>query len=111
MRNQRNLVLKRLRKEKKINENLEILISEISLEDLITLKLEISSKNLNNRIFGPLFLKNIEMMVKDSIIKFAVNRTHSIREAAAMLGTRSSLIKTFIYKYGLGSDFSEKQKD
>ena len=109
MKHQKNSVFKRLKKENKINENLEILISEISLEDLIVLKLEISSKNLNNKLFGFPFWKNIKFIVKDSMFKFAVNRTNSIREAASVLGVRPSVIKTFIYKYGLTDDFSKKQ--
>jgi hypothetical protein len=111
MKRQKNLVLKRLREKNRVNEKLEVLISELSLEDLITLKLEISSKGLNNKLFGLPFWRNIDFIVKDSLIKFAVNRTNSIREAGALLGIRPSLVKTFIYKYGLSDDFSEKEQE
>ncbi len=101
MRKKKNLVLKNLREKKLVNKELELLISQISLEELVTIKLELSSKKLNNKLFGFPIWKNIDFIIKDSIIKFAVNRTNSIREAAALLNVRPALVKNFIHKYGI----------
>lgn len=110
MKEQKNSILKELKEKKILNNNLEILISQISLEELIMLKLEISSKKLNNKLFGFPIWKNIEFIIKDSFIKFAVNRTNSIREAAAILNVRPAQIKRFIFKYGLKNDNKDNTK-
>ena len=104
MKKQKDSIIKNLKEKKILNKDLEILISELSLEELIMLKLEISSRQLGNRLFGFPIWKNIDYIVKDSIIKFAVNRTSSIREAAAILNIRPALIKNFIHKYGLKNE-------
>jgi len=110
MKEQKNSILNDLREKKILTNNLEILISQLSLEDLITLKLEISSKKLNNKLFGFPIWKKLDYIIKDSFIKFAVNRTNSIREAAAVLNVRPAQIKNFIFKYGLKSDYKSNAK-
>jgi hypothetical protein len=109
MRKQKDSIIKNLKEKKILNEELETLISQLALEELIMLKLEISSRKLGNRLFGFPIWKNIDYIIKDSIIKFAVNRTSSIREAAAILNTRPALIKNFIHKYGLTNEHKFKK--
>ena len=111
MKKQKDSIIKNLKEKKILNEELETLISQLALEELIMLKLEISSRKLGNRLFGFPIWKNIDYIIKDSIIKFAVNRTSSIREAAAILNTRPALIKNFIYKYGLKNEHKFKKTD
>ena len=104
------MVLKKLISSNKISRELQDLISLLSLEDLISLKLDLVSKSLNDKLYGFPIWKNVDQIIRDSLIKYAVSNTSSIREAAALLNIRPAQIKTFIYKYGLKDDFSEKQK-
>ena len=45
-------ILNKLKKEKKINKEFESIISNLSLEDIIALKLELSTKPVGNRLYG-----------------------------------------------------------
>ncbi len=101
---QKDSIIRNLKEKEILNENLETLISQLALEDLIMLKLEISSRQLGGRLFGFPIWKNIDFIIKDSMIKFAINRTNSIREAAAILNIRPALVKNFIHKYGLNNE-------
>ena len=103
------MILKELTSSSKINKELLDLVSILSLEDLISLKLDLVSKSLNGKLYGFPIWKNVDQIIRDSLIKYAVANTNSIREAAALLNVRPTQIKTFIYKYGLKDDFSEKQ--
>ncbi len=102
------MILEKLRSSNKINKELEILISQLSLEDLISIKLELILKSLNGKLYGFPIWKNINHITKDALIKAAVKNTSSIKQAAALLNMRTTQIKQFILKYGLSDDFSKK---
>ena len=48
-RNYSQSLLKKLEKEKKVNKELKFLISQLTLEDLISLKLEIAAEAVNGK--------------------------------------------------------------
>jgi hypothetical protein len=63
-------------KEGKINEDFLICLSQLSLEDLIALKLEISSRfpnKMKNRLFGLPFWTSLGYIAKDAALKWAVS--------------------------------------
>ena len=45
-------ISKVLRKENKSDDKLEMMLSNLSLEEIIALKLEISSRSVGNRLYG-----------------------------------------------------------
>jgi len=82
-----NPLLKRLKEEGKISEELEILINNITIEELIQLKLEISTKHvLFHKLYGFPLLGMIKEIAKDAIKNFARDNIASKREANEILG-------------------------
>ena len=79
---------KKLRQEKKINTDFEIMLSNLSLEEVIGLKMEIASKPVNNRLYGLPVWKNLTSLVKDAIFKYAYSATRTQMEAMRFLGLR-----------------------
>ena len=64
------------------SEELLVLINSLSLEDIIALKLELSSKILKNRFYGFDIWRNSGYIVKDALLKFAIANTNSKKDAA-----------------------------
>lgn len=107
-------LLKKLRKEGKINEQFEVFISSLTLEEVIALKLEVSTKTLGSPLYGLPLISSLTNIVQDSVLKFAISTTRTSSEAARILGIDQRnlypLVKKFhIYDY-FGKKFSENWK-
>ncbi len=69
-----------------LNDSILTNINKLSLEDLIAIKLELSSRNLNNRLYGFDIWKKSNYIVKEALLKFALSTTSSKKDAARFLG-------------------------
>ena len=77
---------KKLRQEKKTNNDFETILANLSLEEIIGLKMELSTKPVNNRLYGLPIWKNLTEVVKDAILKYAYSSTRTQMEAMRFLG-------------------------
>jgi len=82
-----------------INNQLLILISSISLEDLIALKLEIACNEVNEKLLGFDIWRNLKPIVQESVLKFAISTRKSKKDAARFLGLNYLDFKKLLSKY------------
>ena len=87
------------------SEELLVLFNSISLEDIIALKLELSSKILKNRFYGFDIWRNTGYIIKEALLKFAVSTTNSKKDAARFLGLTYSEFKRVLKKYDVEDYF------
>jgi transcriptional regulator of acetoin/glycerol metabolism len=97
-------LLKKLKEEGKINEEFEVFLNGLSLEEVIALKLDLSSRTLKSPLYGLPLWYNLHQIVEDAIIKFAVSTTRTSSEAARVLGLSQRTLfkimdKFFVYDY------------
>jgi len=85
------------------NKNFELILGNLTLEDLITAKLELSAKGLNGKLFGFPIFKNINQITKESLVRFALRFCNSQKQAAALLGLSVAEFKAYIKKYNLNT--------
>tara|TARA_B100000427_G_C15128819_1_gene429176 strand:- start:203 stop:538 length:336 start_codon:yes stop_codon:yes gene_type:complete len=69
-----------------IDDKTAVTINSLSLEDLIALKLDLSSKNLNNRLYGFDIWRRIPYIVKESLLKYSISAAKTKKDGARMLG-------------------------
>tara|TARA_Y100001938_G_C8064066_1_gene419082 strand:- start:883 stop:1242 length:360 start_codon:yes stop_codon:yes gene_type:complete len=100
-------VSKKLRKDKKINPEFEVRLASLTLEEIISLKLELAAKNVKGKLYGFPIWNTSTFIIKDSLIKFALSATNSHREAANMLGISQVELKRFIKKYKVNEYFDD----
>ena len=81
-------VSKKLRKEGKSSEEFEILLNNLSLEEVIALKLELATKNISNRMYGIPIWGNLLHIVQDAVFKYALSATRTQAEAMRMVGLK-----------------------
>ena len=96
--------LKEYRASGKIDEITEIFIANMPLEDLIAIKLELTTRSLRAPLFGILSWGQIGKIVRDAVVKAAISITQTPSEGAALLGMNlddfSKITKKFyIYRY------------
>ena len=92
-------ISKKLLKEKKTSNEFELMLASLKLEELIALKLELAARNVKGKLFGFPIWNTTNLIVKDSLIKFALSATNSHKEAANLLGITPLDLKRFIKKY------------
>lgn len=102
-------ISKKLRKDGKSSEEFEILLNNLTLEEVIGLKLEISSKySLNGKLYGLPIWQSLTMIVKDAVLKYSLSATRTKKEAARFLGLTERSLTGLVKKYNSESYFSEE---
>jgi len=98
---------KKLRQEKKSNDEFEIMLANLSLEEVIGLKLEVSTKPVNNRLYGLPLWNNLTEIVRDAIFKYAYSATRTQVEAMRFLGLRPDKFQKLKKRYNPVSYFED----
>jgi len=107
-RNRYYSISNKLKKENKSSEEFEILFNNLSLEEVIGLKLELASKSsFNGKLYGVPIWNSIPSIVKDAVLKYALSATRSKREAARFLGLNEFAMKRLINKYRIDNYFEK----
>ena len=79
-------LIKKLRDEKRSCKELESMLSYLSMEEIIGLKLELSAKSTGGKFFGFNLWQSIPDITKDALLKFAFSVCRTNNEGAALLG-------------------------
>ena len=99
----------KLRKDGKSSEEFEILFNNLSLEEVIGLKLELASKfGLRGKMYGLPIWYSLRTIVKDAVLKYAVSATRSKREAARFLGLHEQSLNILLRKHKVDKYFEEE---
>lgn len=90
---------KKLREEGKITLEFEDMMSNLTFEEIMALKLELSSKLLHSTFIGAPLWYNLQHIAKDAVLKYAYSVANSAREAAALLGIPKYKFRKLLFKY------------
>jgi hypothetical protein len=100
-------ISKDLRAKGLSNDEFETMMSQLSLEDLIALKMELSVRPANNRLYSIPLWKTLPTIVQEAIFKFAYSCTRSQREAMAFLGLEAVRFYKLRKRFGLDRLFEK----
>tara|TARA_R100001443_G_scaffold116857_1_gene138826 strand:- start:636 stop:1052 length:417 start_codon:yes stop_codon:yes gene_type:complete len=107
----RNYNLKnKLLKEKKIDNSFLEKLRFITLEDLITLKLLVSTEALKGKLYNFPFLKYSSDICKEAVVRFALSISNNRKEASLLMGMKKSDFINYIREYNLLEDFNNESK-
>ena len=85
-----------------------VTINNITLEDLIAIKLELAIKQVNNRLYGFDIWRRSGYIIREALLKFAISATQSKMDAARFLGVNYLEFKKLIKKYELEDHFNNE---
>jgi len=100
---------RKLRREGKSTVEFEVMLNNLSLEDLIALKLELASKVAGSKLYGFKLWHSIPDLVRDAMLKYALSATRTKNEAQRFLGIDSLNYKKMLKKYQTESFFEENE--
>ena len=72
LRNRHKSVINYLKNDGLLNDSMLVSINNLSLEDLIAIKLELSVRKFNNRLYGFDIWRNSNKITQEAILKFAI---------------------------------------
>ena len=98
----------KLKSEGKINERFEIMLSSLTLEEIIGLRLELAAKAVNYKLYGLNLWNTVPDMVKDGILKYVFSAARTKGEMASFLGLDVSTLKKLLKKYNVVNYFTKK---
>ena len=104
-------ITNKLRKERKSNDEFEIMLNNLSLEEVIALKLELATKNISNRMYGIPIWGNLLHIVQDAVFKYALSATRTQAEAMRMVGLKEVNLHELNKKFKPQDYFLDKEEE
>ena len=100
-------LINKLKNDGSLNDSILTGIGNLSIEDLIAVKLELSANHINNRLYGFDIWHQTGNITKEAVLKFALSTTKSKKDAARFLGLTYGEFKRVITTYNVKSFFSD----
>ena len=84
------------------------MISHLSLEEIIGLKLELALRAFTQPIFGFQIYNRLDKIVKEAVVRYAVTAARSGYDAAAFLGVTRAELSKLVSAFGADSLFHDE---
>lgn len=99
--------INRLQKEKKIDEVFLSRINQLTLEELIAIKLESAARFINHKLYGFPIWKSLHWICREAVLMFALSSTRSLNDASSFLGIPQQEFKENLKKFNISLDNKE----
>jgi len=100
---------KKLRKNQRSSDEFEIMLNQLTLEEVIGLKLELATKSVNGKLFGVPLWYSLHSIVQDAVLKYTFSASRTNGEAMRYLGLKKAEMKKLMKKYNIDNYFLEKK--
>ena len=90
---------RKLRNEEKSNEAFEIMLSTLTLEEIIGLKLECASRLTNGKLYGFNLWSNVVDITKEALYNAVISIASTNKEICRVLGISDQTLKSLKRKY------------
>ena len=104
-------LIRKLRKDKKTSEEFESMLSALSLEEIIGLKLELAARAIDSRLFGLALWAGMPYIVHEAVFKYAVSSTRTKLECMNFIGMKNQQFYSLWNRYQIDSYFSEEEAE
>jgi len=98
---------RKLRKEGKSNEAFEIMLSTLTLEEVIGLKLECASRLTGGKLYGFNLWSKIVDITKEALYNAVISITNTNKAAARVLGISDQTFRSLKRKYNIRSSYDD----
>jgi len=95
----------KLKREKKVTDEFEIMLASLTLEDIIGLKLELTARTVGGLLYGFPLWGALNNICKDAVLRYVISASRSNNEAARVLGVDKARLKKLYKKFDLYNYF------
>jgi hypothetical protein len=96
-----------LRNKGKSNEAFEIMLSALTLEEIIGLKIECASRLTNGKLYGFNLWSNIVSIVKEALFNSVISITNTNKEMTRILGITDETLTVLKKRYNIKKNYSD----
>ena len=97
----------KLMSDGKIDERFEVMLSTLTLEEIIGLRLEIAARSVNYKLYGLDVWNSLQDIVKDGVLKYVYSASRTQGEAASFLGISKARLKRLLRKHKVTNYFNK----
>ncbi len=101
-------IANKLKSQNKINEKFEIMLSMLTLEEIIGLRLELAAKSVNFKLYGLNLWQTLPNIVKNAVLKYVYSAARTKGEMAAFLGIDKGSLKKLLKKHNTSNYFQKE---
>jgi len=98
-------IINKLREENKSSDEFEIMLNNLTLEEVIAAKLELASRAVANRMYGIPIWHSLLNIVQEAAFKYALSATRTQAEAMRFLGLKEESFHVLNKKYDVDDFF------
>ena len=102
-------ISKLLRKQNRSNEYFEILLNNLTIEEIIALKLELAYKSVGFVLQGFPLWSSTNYIVKDALLKYAISASKTKTQARDLLGLTNVKFYKLLKKYKINKYFKQEE--
>ena len=102
-------IANKLKKEGKINEKFEVMISTLTLEEIIGLRLELAAKSVNYKLYGANIWSALPSIVQEGVLRYVYSAARTKGEMASFLGINKSSLKRLLKKFDIANYFMKEE--
>ena len=99
-------IINKLKDQNKLNDQMLAYLNNLTLEDLIAVKLELSTNLLNHRLYGLDIWNKMPNITKEAILKFSLSVTKNKTDAARFLGITQQNFRRALKNYNIEKDLN-----
>ena len=97
---------KKLREDGRSNEAFEVMLSALTLEEVLGLKLECASRLTGGKLYGFNLWSNIVDITKEALYNAVISITSTNKEATRVLGINEQTFKSLKRKYNIREEYN-----
>ena len=101
----------KLRSENKTNDEFEIMLSSLTLEEIIGLRLELAARAVDHKLYGFKIWQSIPNIAKEAVLMYTISAARTNGEAASFLGIKKAELRKLIKKFDIKSYFSKEEQN
>lgn len=99
----------KLKKESKITDKFEVMLANLTLEEIVGLRLELAAKSVNHNLFGLHIWYDLHNIIKDAVLKYSYSSSRTIAEASSFLGLTPVNYNKLLKKYKIKEYFNKTE--
>ena len=103
-------LIKKLREEKRSNEELEVMLKHLTLEEVFFLRLELEDESFKNNLMGYKIYHIIREVISEGLLKFALDLKHTKKGASRFLGLDIDTLERNMFRYKIPVKNRNKKK-
>lgn len=92
-------LLKKLREEKRSNEEFEVMLKHLTLEEVFFLRLELEDETFRNKLSGYKLYFVVKEVITEGLLKFALELKGTKKGASRFLGIDIDTLEKQMFKY------------